>query len=119
MPDFPPCPGSIFYEDECRDLIRKHFHAELSGLGIADLSAGVIAAGAVLRYVYDTQFSTVSYITGIRIYNLSEHMILDSSTLRNLELLETLRKRKRREPPLCAGSHQDGHGRQAHAQDHI
>ena len=89
-------PREHFYEDECRDLIRKHFHAELSGLGIADLSAGVIAAGAVLRYVYDTQFSTVSYITGIRIYNLSEHMILDSSTLRNLELLETLREKEKK-----------------------
>ncbi len=91
-----PMPRDYFSEDECRKLLEKHFHADISGLGISDMPSGMIAAGAVLRYVYDTQFSTVSYVTGIRIYNLSEHMILDSSTMRNLELLETLREKEKK-----------------------
>ena len=91
-----PLSREYFYEDRARELLSTHFHADIAGLGIADLPSGLIAAGAALRYVYDTQFSTVSYITGISIYNLSEHMILDSSTLRNLELLETLREKEKK-----------------------
>ena len=89
-------PRDYFDEAEDRRLIEKHFHAAAEGLGIADLPAGMIAAGAVLRYVYDTQFSTVSYITDIKLYDISEHMILDTATLRNLELLETLREKEKK-----------------------
>ncbi len=89
-------PAEYFKEEEARSLLKEHFDGPLTGLGIAELSAGAIAAGAVLRYVYDTQFSSVSYITGIKLYEFSDHMRLDSSTLRNLELLETLREKEKK-----------------------
>ena len=91
-------PAPRFYFDEAQDrkLLSEHFKADLSGLGLGDYFAGVIAAGAALRYVYDTQFSTVGHITDIRPYHVGQYMILDSSTVRNLELLETLREKEKR-----------------------
>ncbi|MDO4265445.1 MAG: DNA mismatch repair protein MutS [Eubacteriales bacterium] len=91
-----PAPRHYFDEAQDRKLLKEHFRADLSGLGLSDYFAGVIAAGAALRYVYDTQFSTVSHITDIKPYQVGEYMILDSSTVRNLELLETLREKEKR-----------------------
>ena len=89
-------PGHYLDEDHDRQLLKEHFKADLSGLGLTDYFAGVIAAGAALRYVYDTQFSTVEHITDIKPYHVGQYMILDSSTVRNLELLETLREKEKR-----------------------
>ena len=89
-------PRHYFDEEQDRRLLKEHFKAELSGLGLSDYFAGVIAAGAALRYVYDTQFSTVGHITDIHPYQVGQYMLLDSSTVRNLELLETLREKEKR-----------------------
>ena len=91
-----PAPRHYYDEAQDRKLLSEHFKADLSGLGLNDYFAGVIAAGAALRYVYDTQFSTVNHITDIRTYHVGQYMILDSSTVRNLELLETLREKEKR-----------------------
>ena len=91
-----PSPRYYFDESQAEKLLSEHFHADIAGLGIADCFAGMIAAGAALRYVYDTQFSTVSHITEIHPYRVGQYMILDSSTVRNLELLETLREKEKR-----------------------
>ncbi len=89
-------PELYFDPEGARQLIEEHFHANAAGLGIADMDAGLIAAGAVLKYVYDTQFSTVDYISDIKIYSSSEYMIIDTATMRNLELLETMRDKEKR-----------------------
>lgn len=89
-------PRHYFDEAQDKKLLSEHFHADLSGLGLSDYFAGVIAAGAALRYVYDTQFSTVGHITDLKPYHVGEYMLLDSSTVRNLELLETLREKEKR-----------------------
>lgn len=91
-----PAPRHYFDEAQDRKLLREHFKADLSGLGLGDCFAGVIAAGAALRYVYDTQFSTVGHITEIRPYHVGQYMVLDSSTVRNLELLETMREKEKK-----------------------
>ncbi|MBQ8933346.1 MAG: DNA mismatch repair protein MutS, partial [Lachnospiraceae bacterium] len=62
----------------------------------ADLFEGVVAAVAVLKYVYDTQFSSVTYMTTIRTYSSSEYMMIDTATMRNLELLESMREKEKR-----------------------
>lgn len=85
-----------FDEEGSKNLLKSHFHAETSGLGLADMTAGILACGGVLKYVYDTQFSTVRYITKLSIYSTSEYMILDSATMRNLEITETLRDKEKR-----------------------
>lgn len=89
-------PRHYFDEEKNRELLEEHFKADVRGLGLTDFFAGMIAAGAVLRYVYETQFSTVGYITQIHPYNVGQYMILDSSTMRNLEILETLREKEKR-----------------------
>ncbi len=86
-----------FDEDGAKKLLRKHFKvAALTGLGIEDFPVGILAAGALLRYLYETQKSSMSNITHIYPYLTSKFMLLDSATRRNLELAETLREKQKR-----------------------
>lgn len=89
---------SRFFQDEtCRKVLREHFHVgSLEGLGLADYDCGALAAGAVLQYLYDTQKSTLEHLTAIVPYTTGAYMVLDSSTRRNLELLETMREKQKR-----------------------
>jgi len=88
----------LFYFDEeaGRKLLEDHFKSDLGGLGLTDYVAGMPAAAAALRYVYDTQFTNAEYINRINIENASDYMIIDSTALRNLELLETLREKEKK-----------------------
>ena len=52
---------------------------------------GVIATGALLGYLHETQKSSLDHLMHIEAYETSEFMIIDSSSRRNLELCETLR----------------------------
>lgn len=84
-------------EDGAKKLLKKHFKvAGLTGLGIEDFPVGILAAGALLRYLYETQKSSMSNITHIYPYLTSKFMLLDSATRRNLELAETLREKQKR-----------------------
>ena len=89
---------SHFFQDEsCRKVLREHFKVgSLEGLGLGDYDCGVIAAGAVLQYLYETQKSTLDHLTTIVPYATGNYMVLDSSTRRNLELLETMREKQKR-----------------------
>ena len=89
---------SHFFQDEsCRRVLREHFKVgSLEGLGLGDYDCGVIAAGAVLQYLYETQKSTLDHLTTIVPYATGNYMVLDSSTRRNLELLETMREKQKR-----------------------
>ena len=89
---------SHFFGDEsCRKILREHFRVgSLSGLGLDDYSTGVIAAGAVMGYMYETQKSTLEHITAITPYSTGQYMIIDTSTRRNLELVETMREKQKR-----------------------
>lgn len=84
-------------EDGAKKQLKKHFKvAGLTGLGIEDFPVGILAAGALLRYLYETQKSSMSNITHIYPYLTSKFMLLDSATRRNLELAETLREKQKR-----------------------
>ncbi|WP_077610804.1 DNA mismatch repair protein MutS [Clostridium sp. Marseille-P2415] len=87
-----------FFSDEvCRKILKEHFKVgALTGLGLEDYDTGVIAAGAVMEYMYETQKSSLSHITTITPYSTGQYMIIDTSTRRNLELLETLREKQKR-----------------------
>ena len=89
---------SHFFSDEgCRRILKEHFKVgSLDGLGLQDYDTGVIAAGAVMEYMYETQKSTLSHITTIVPYSTGQFMIIDTSTRRNLELLETMREKQKR-----------------------
>ncbi|WP_349948122.1 DNA mismatch repair protein MutS [Lacrimispora sp. BS-2] len=87
-----------FFSDEvCRKILKEHFKVGvLTGLGLEDYDTGVIAAGAVMEYMYETQKNSLSHITTITPYSTGQFMIIDTSTRRNLELLETLREKQKR-----------------------
>ncbi len=86
-----------FDDDACKKCLMKHFKVNvLTGLGIEDFPVGVIAAGALLLYLYETQKNDLSHFTHLVPYLPSKFMLLDSSTRRNLELSETLREKQKR-----------------------
>ena len=75
----------------------EHFHvSSLSGLGLDAYSCGIIAAGALLQYLIETQKTSIANLTALTPYSISKYMVLDSSTRRNLELCETLREKNKR-----------------------
>ncbi len=87
-----------FFDDEaCKKSLREHFKAgQLAGLGVEDFPSGMIAAGALLQYLYETQKSSLSHLTRLKPYISGSFMLLDSATRRNLELCETLREKQKR-----------------------
>lgn len=86
-----------FEEASCQKSLQEHFHmSSIKGLGIDDFATGMIAAGALLQYLYETQKISLSHITHLDPYTNSKYMLLDSSTRRNLELCETMREKQKR-----------------------
>ena len=88
-----------WYSDEalCIQKIKEHFHVgTLEGLGLSDYPTGTIAAGMLLHYLYETQKNALPQMTKIVPYQTERFMVLDTSTRRNLELLETLREKQKR-----------------------
>lgn len=89
--------GWYFDEDSCRQKLLTHFRINsLDGLGLHDYSAGIIAAGALLMYLYETQKSNMPHITALLPYTTGKYMLIDSSSRRNLELVETLREKQKK-----------------------
>lgn len=86
-----------FDDDLCTEALKKHFGvSSLAGLGLKDYTIGVIAAGAIMQYLIETQKNALTHLTRLTPYITSKYMILDSSTRRNLELVETLREKQKR-----------------------
>jgi len=86
-----------FDDDLCKRSLMDHFKLNsLEGLGLADYDCGVIAAGAILQYLTETQKTSLANLTTLTPYVTGKYMIIDSSTRRNLELCETLREKQKR-----------------------
>ena len=87
----------FFSDDICRNVLKEHFKVlSLEGLGLADYENGVIACGCVLQYLYETQKNDLSQLTKLTPYTSGQFMMIDTSTRRNLELVETLREKQKR-----------------------
>lgn len=92
-----PLAAHYFDEEICKKTLMKHFHViSLAGLGIQDFPTGMIAAGVLLQYLYETQKTSLSHFTHLYPYLTSKYMLLDTSTRRNLELTETLREKQKK-----------------------
>lgn len=86
-----------FGDDLCKQTLLEHFNiSSLEGLGLADYDSGVIAAGSLFRYLLDTQKNTMEHMNKIIPYTTDRYMVIDSSSRRNLELVETLREKQKR-----------------------
>ena len=81
----------IFTEETAVDKLLKHFDtASLKGFGITGLKLGIIAAGAILRYLDITEHKQIKHITGLSRINEDHYVWLDKFTVRNLELFHPL-----------------------------
>ena len=87
-----------YFDDAiCERTLKEHFHvSSLEGLGLKDYDCGVIASGALLQYLLETQKNDLTHLSRLTGYVTGKYMLLDSSTRRNLELCETLREKQKR-----------------------
>ena len=86
-----------FDDDLCDRTLKEHFHVgTLEGLGLKDYDCAVIAAGALLTYLLETQKTSLEHMREITPYITDKYMLIDSSTRRNLELTETMREKEKR-----------------------
>ena len=87
-----------YFDDAlCRETLQEHFKvASLEGIGLSDCEYGMIASGALLKYLEETQKNSLSHMSRLTRYATGNYMVLDSATRRNLELVETLREKQKR-----------------------
>ena len=77
----------IYKEDYAFENLTKHFQTiSLKGFGIEELKEGIIASGAILYYLSETQHNRVQHITSIQRIAEDEYVWMDRFTIRNLEL---------------------------------
>src|SRR5690242_12108085 len=76
---------------DCQTLLREHFKVQfLDGYGLTRRDEAIRAAGACLRYAQETQRAAAAHVTDLVYFEPQDHLVLDSVTVRNLELVESL-----------------------------
>jgi len=78
----------IFADVYAEESLLKHFGTHsLKGFGVDGLTNGIIASGAILHYLKDTEHPNLQHITSIQRINKDDHLWMDRFTIRNLELI--------------------------------
>jgi DNA mismatch repair protein MutS len=78
----------IFAGTYATESLLKHFGTHsLKGFGVDGLTNGIIAAGAILHYLKDTEHPNLQHITSLQRIDRDDHLWMDRFTIRNLELL--------------------------------
>ncbi|MCX6278237.1 MAG: DNA mismatch repair protein MutS [Bacteroidetes bacterium] len=86
----------VFTLEFAYDLLLKHFGTtSLKGFGVENLDTGIIAAGAALYYLAETQHDSVRHICKLNRIEEDHFMWLDRFTIRNLELLNSVNENAR------------------------
>lgn len=89
-------PPSVFDVEFSQNNLKQVFKTQsLESFGYSKYKLGFRAAGALLAYVWETLKGNMPKFDRIEAYELSEYMILDASTRKNLELVETLREKNK------------------------
>ncbi|HCB11158.1 MAG TPA: DNA mismatch repair protein MutS [Cyanobacteria bacterium UBA11991] len=89
-------PQSVFEENFAQNNLKAIFKAKsLESFGYSKYKIGFQAAGALLAYIWETSKDNMPKFDTIQSYELSQYMILDASTRKNLELTETLREKNK------------------------
>lgn len=85
------------FAEEGDHQIKQHFSLKsLAGMGIEKNSLSTQAAAALLGYLKHTQKDRISHIKKINFYQPDEYVVLDKSTIRNLEIFSTIRDKEKR-----------------------
>lgn len=93
---FRPIDDWIFSHTQASSLITSHYGLHsLTGLGLDDTPLAASAAGAIIHYLMETYRASLQHLKRPAPFVRSEFMIVDSSTVRNLELLCTLRDKSK------------------------
>jgi DNA mismatch repair protein MutS len=78
----------IFTEAYAAEILLKHFGTHsLKGFGVEELPLGIMASGAILHYLKDTEHPNLQHITSLQRINRDDHLWMDRFTIRNLELI--------------------------------
>ena len=78
----------IFEEGYAFETLLKHFQTHsLKGFGVEDLKLGLVAAGAIIHYLRDTEHPNLQHITALQRINREDFLWMDRFTIRNLELV--------------------------------
>ncbi len=86
---------SYYKADAVRNAVKRQFDiSALLGIGIEEDSAAEYALGSMLIYLHETQKNALNHISYLNIYSMGDRMSLDKSTIKNLELIETLFEKK-------------------------
>src|SRR5215467_1271079 len=90
-PALTPLDDWLFSFETAGELLKSHFAvASLDGFGLGGRAMAVCAAGAALSYGRETQKTDVEHITGLSYFEPADYLILDATTVRNLEIAEAL-----------------------------
>lgn len=83
--------GWHFDGEYTKQALTRHFATvSLKGFGVDHLATGLVAAGVILQYVGETQKGSLAQITSMHAYDVSDIMLLDAATRRNLEIHQTM-----------------------------
>ncbi len=89
-------PANVFSAEFASNNLKAVFETKsLESFGFSKYKLGFRAAGALLAYVWETLKNNIPKFERIEPYELSEYMIMDGSTRKNLELVETLREKNK------------------------
>ncbi len=84
-------PQWYFDLDTCSRLLNEQFHTkDLRGFGLQDYPLAIAAAGCLLQYVQDTLRTALPHLQHIKTEQISDSLLIDSASRRNLELTESL-----------------------------
>ena len=83
----------LFAYDRAKELCRRHFKEDANKLTESEM---IMAAGALLSYIEETQKTDVTFARGINVYTRGQFLELDLNTIRNLELVEAMRIKSKR-----------------------
>lgn len=80
----------IFQDHYTNDILLKHFQTHsLKGFGVEHLELGLIAAGAILHYLRETEHPNLQHLTTLQRIDREDFLWMDRFTIRNLELLHS------------------------------
>lgn len=81
----------VFTDQTARQKLHKHFGVKtLKGFGVDHLQSGVVAAGAILQYLEQTQHTQIGHITSLSRIEEERYVRMDKFTIRSLELLGSM-----------------------------
>ena len=83
----------LFGYEKAKELCRRHFKDDSAKLTEPEM---MMAAGAMLAYIEETQKTDISFARGVNVYDRGQYLDIDLNTIRNLELVEAMRIKSKR-----------------------